>query len=278
MSDDATLIRIAEALERLAPPPGVQSDLAAYPAYHWGPRGLTAVMRFRPLPLALLTGIDRQRDELTENTRRHAMGAAAHDVLLWGSRGAGKSALVKAVVGAVQDGEASPLALIEAGANALASLPDLFDRLDGSERRFILFLDDLAFAEGDGDARAARSMLEGGAEARPANVRLYVTSNRRAIMARSMAEQDDPINPRDVLDDQLALADRFGLKLGFQAIDQAGWLAMVAAYAAHYGLDWQAERDAQDALGFAHQRGGRSGRIAWHYVVELAGRAGRTVE
>lgn len=283
MSDDAALIRIAEALERLAPPPATQADLAAHRAYHWGPRGLTPVHRFRPLPLALLTGIDRQRDELLHNTRRHARGAAAHDVLLWGSRGAGKSALVKSVVGAVQNGEAQqsqgwPLALIECGGNALASLPELFDRLDGSHRRFILFLDDLAFAEGDQDARAARSMLEGGAEARPANVRLYVTSNRRAIMARSMAEQDDPINPRDVVDDQLALADRFGLKLGFQAIDQDGWLAMVAAYAAHYGLDWQAERDAQDALSFAHQRGGRSGRIAWHYVVELAGRAGRMVD
>lgn len=278
MSDDAALIRIAAALERLAPPPAAQADPGAHPAYHWGPRGLTVVHRFRPLPLALLTGIDRQRDELLENTRRHAAGAAAHDVLLWGSRGAGKSAVVKAVVGAVQGSGASSLALIECGANALASLPDLFDRLDGSDRRFILFLDDLAFAEGDADARAARSMLEGGAEARPANVRLYVTSNRRAIMARSIAEQDDPINPRDVVDDQLALADRFGLKLGFQAIDQDGWLAMVAAYAAHFGLDWQAERDSADALGFAHQRGGRSGRIAWHYVVELAGRAGRMVE
>jgi uncharacterized protein len=161
-----------------------------------------------------------------------------------------------------------PVALVEAAADNVASLPKLFALLASSNRRFILFIDDIAFDGDDATPRLLRSMLEGGAEARPANVRLYVTSNRRNIVDRSMAE-NDAINTRDVADDRLALADRFGLKLGFQYPDQSGYLAMVAAYAAHFGLEW----DQADALAFAHERGGRSGRIAWHYTVELAGRA-----
>ena len=272
-SSQALLTRITEALERIAPPVPPPADLNAHAAYHWDGAALRPVTRFRALPLSLIVGVDRQKDAVLAQMRRHGAGAAAHDILLWGARGTGKSALVKAGVAAVQ-AETLPLALIEANAGALFSLPRLFALLADSPRRFILFIDDIAFDGDEAEPRLIRSMLEGGAEARPDTVRMIVTSNRRNIVARSMAEQDDPINARDVVEDRLALADRFGLKLGFQKVVQDDYLAMVAAYAAHFGLDY----DAQDALNFAQQRGGQSGRTAWHYAVECAGAAGRTLE
>jgi predicted AAA+ superfamily ATPase len=163
--------------------------------------------------------------------------------------------------------------LIEVAGDHLASLPDLFARIAPAPRAFILFIDDLGFAETSEAPRLLRSMLEGGAEARPANARLYVTANRRHIVPRDIAEQDSAINPRDVIDDKLALADRFGLSLGFHVCDQATYVAMVAAYAAALGLP----HDPDDAIQWATQRGSRSGRVAWQYVVELAGRHGRGV-
>jgi uncharacterized protein len=265
---DQILLRIASALDRIAPPLLPAPDLDKHSAYHWNGSALSVVSQFAPLPMNLIIGVERQRDGLHENTRRHAAGYAAHDALLWGARGMGKSALVKSVIGALQ-AESQPVALVEAAADHAATLPVLFAALALSKRRFILFIDDIAFDGDDHTPRQLRSMLEGGAEARPANVRLYVTSNRRNIVDRTMAE-NDAINARDAADDKLALADRFGLKLGFQYPDQDGFLSMVAAYAAHFGLEW----DRADALAFAHARGGRSGRIAWHYAVELAGRAG----
>ncbi|HMT41710.1 MAG TPA: ATP-binding protein [Sphingorhabdus sp.] len=267
-----TLRRIAEALERLAPPTGEPADLSAHPAYHWDGQVLAAVATFAPLPENLIVGVDRQKEAITVNSRRLAQGHAAHDVLLWGARGMGKSALVKSVTGALR-ADGLPLALVETTADQLASLPHLFALLNQSDRRFILFIDDMAFEGDDAGPRRLRSMLEGGSEARPANVRLYVTSNRRNIVERRQDEEDAAVNARDVADDRLALADRFGLKLGFQYPDQPAFLKMVAAYAAHFGLEWEEA----DALAFAHQRGGRSGRIAWHYAVELAGRAGRSL-
>ena len=271
-SDDA-LQRIAAALERIAPPRAAPADPAAAPAYLWRGEALAEAAHFAPLPLDLLTGIDAQKAAVVENSRRLAHGHAAHDVLLWGARGSGKSMLAKSAVAAVQ-GEGEDIALIEAAAERLDTLPALFQLLETAGRAFIVFVDDIGF---DGDARAARtlrSLLEGGAEARPANVRLTVTSNRRHILPRSMDEQDDPVNPRDARDDSLALADRFGLSLGFHAADQRSYLEMVGAYAAHYGLDFEPE----DAVGWATRRGGRSGRVAWQYVVELAGRAGRSLD
>lgn len=269
---DDTLRRIADALERLAPPPAACADLAAHPAYHWDGQSLAAIASFAPLPESLIVGVDRQKAALAENSRRHAQGHAAHDVLLWGARGMGKSALVKSVAGGLQ-AQQLPLALVETTADQLASLPHLFALLGQTQRRFILFIDDMAFEGDDAGPRRLRSMLEGGAEARPANVRLYVTSNRRNIVERRQDEEDAAVNARDVADDRLALADRFGLKLGFQYPDQPAFLEMVAAYAAHFGLAWVEA----DALAFAHQRGGRSGRVAWHYAVELAGKAGRAL-
>jgi hypothetical protein len=269
---DDILGRIADALERLAPPAAAPADLAAHSAYHWDGSFLGAIGSFIPLPASLIVGVDRQKQAVIENSRRHAQGYAAHDVLLWGARGMGKSALVKSVTGALQ-AEGQSLALVETTSDQLANLPQLFGVLGQSDRRFILFIDDIAFDADDSGPRRLRSMLEGGSEARPANVRLYVTSNRRNIVERNQADEDAEVNARDVADDRLALADRFGLKLGFQYPDQAAFLEMVAAYANHFGLHW----DEGDALAFAHQRGGRSGRIAWHYAVELAGHAGRSI-
>lgn len=269
---EQTLKRIAAALERLSPSPVPPADLSAHPAYHWDGKKIADVHDFRPLPASLIVGVDRQKGDLMENSRRHASGTAAHDALLWGARGMGKSALVKSVVAGLQD-EGFFVALVEAAAAHVASLPRLFEELSKSGRRFILFLDDISFDGDDHGPRQLRSLLEGGVEARPENVRLYVTSNRRNIVERPGGEQDDALNARDAIDDSLALADRFGLKLGFQYPDQEAYLQMVGAYAGHFDLDW----DEAGALAFAHGRGGRSGRIAWHYTVELAGRAGRKV-
>ncbi len=262
------LERIAGALERLAPSLPATADGSA-PAYAWASGALVSAS-FAPLPLDLLTGIDTQRDAVIENSRRLAAGHAAHDILLWGVRGSGKSALVKSAVGALQS-EGAALTLVEVHAGDLADLPRVFDAVRGWAGAAILFIDDLAFEGGAEAARTLRSVLEGGAMARPANVRLYVTSNRRHIVARDMAEQESAINVRDVVDDRLALADRFGLSLGFHACDQDAYLAMIARYAERFGLAF----DEADALKWSVQRGARSGRVAWHYVTELAGRAGK---
>lgn len=271
MTDDL-LIRIAEALERLAPPPAPSADLAASPAYVWDGRAIRAVEAFAPVDYDLLTGIDAQKGALLDNSRRHAAGHAAHDVLLWGARGTGKSAVVASVVGQLQR-EGRDIALLQCAIDELASLPTLFSLLRGTNRPFILFLDDLGFDEGVGDARSLRSLLQGGTAARPANVRLYVTSNRRHIVPRHLSEQDDPINPRDVVDDRMALSDRFGLSLGFHALDQDAYVAIVRGYADKLGIGF----DPMEAVQWSTQRGSRSGRVAWQYVVELAGRNGLSV-
>ena len=270
-----SLARMAEALTRLAPLPLAPPPGDA-PAYRWDGVALH-VADFRPLALDLLTGIDEAKALLVENGRRHARGHAAHDALLWGARGSGKSALVKASIGALRD-EDYDLALVELGNDALATLPALFDVLAKGERRVIVFIDDIGFDDGLNGARLLRSVLDGGAAARPGSVRLYVTSNRRHIVDRDIAEnqkdeQDPAINVRDVVDDKLALADRFGISLGFHVADQPTYLAMVAAYATAHALPF----DPADAVRFATQRGSRSGRVAWHYIVELVGRAGRAL-
>jgi predicted AAA+ superfamily ATPase len=274
MTDPDILARIAAALERLAPPPAPHADPAAHAAYVWRDGGLAEARAFAPLPLDLLTGIDAQRDALVENARRLATGAAAHDVLLWGARGAGKSALVKATVGHLR-GLGHDIALIEVATDQVEALPHLFSLIAEVPRAVILFLDDLGFDEGaiGQGPRLLRSMLEGGAEARPGNARLHVTANRRHIVPRDLKEQDSAINVRDVVDDKLALADRFGLSLGFHVCDQETYVAMVRGYAERFGLSFEP----LDAIAWATLRGSRSGRVAWQYVVELAGRAGKSV-
>ncbi len=270
--NDEVLARIAAALERIAPPPPVSADPLAHPAYVWRDGALQAARAFAPLPLDLLEGMEAQKEAVIGNMRRLAQRLPAHDVLLWGARGTGKSAVVKAALGAVQ-AEGGAIALVEVAGDGLAGLPGLFAALANVPRAFVLFVDDLGFAEPSEAPRLLRSVLEGGAEARPANARLHVTANRRHIVPRDMSEQDGSINPRDTADDKLALADRFGLSLGFHVIDQPTYVAMLEGYARAYGL----ALDPQDAISWATQRGGRSGRVAWQYVVELAGRQGRTL-
>lgn len=272
-SPRADIKRIADALDRAFPLPAPSLSLGHTPAYRLGDDGLQPVRAFSPLPLDLIVGIDRQKNELTENLRRHASGSASHDMLLWGVRGAGKSALVKSATGQLQ-AEGLPLILIEVASHHIERLPSLWGQLAADERRICLYVDDIGYDGSDGEARRIRSMLDGGVEERPANVRLAVTTNQRNIVKRTEADQPRAINDRDDAEDSLALADRFGLKLGFQRPNQDAYLAMVEAYAGHFGLAW----DRQQALDFAHQRGGQSGRTAWHFAVEMAGAAGKSLD
>jgi predicted AAA+ superfamily ATPase len=272
MTDDLT--RIATALEALAAALAPQRPPVA-DARHghwfvWSQGRLATAPAPRVSGLSLYKGVDAQRDALLENSRRHAHGLPAHDVLLWGSRGMGKSSLVRAVHGALlTDGE--DVALIQVARSDVAGLAGLFAALSGIERRFTVFLDDLAFDGSSAEVHALRALLDGGVEARPEGVRLAVTSNRRHLLPGQMAgaDADDP-NPRDTRDDHLALADRFGLRLGFHACDQETYLAICAGYAAAYGLAY----DPQAALTWAAGRGARSGRVAWQFTVESAGEQG----
>ena len=268
------LARIAEALERLAGVLPAMPEWTAAPAYVWDQTGARAVEKLAAPALELLKGIDSQKDLVAANVARLAAGHAAHDMLLWGARGMGKSALLRASVIAAQTQDPGSLALVQVASGAFAALTRLFGALGAEPRRFLVFIDDLGFADGDSEgSRALRSWLEGGVDARPANVRLAVTSNRRAIVPRHAAEQDDPINPRDAVDDKLALADRFGLSIGFHACSQDDYLAIVGGYCASHGLDWEPG----EALEWAKRRGARSGRVAWQFVSELAGRAARAL-
>lgn len=265
------LARIAAALERMAPPSSPAADPIVHPAYLWDGERLAATRAFAPLPLDLLSGMTAQKERFADNLRRLANGVAAQDVLLWGARGTGKSALVKSAVGALQAEELA-IALVEVSTPRLETLPALFAAIADQPRAYAIFLDDLGF-EHASEGRMLRSLLEGGAEARPANARLVVTANRRHLIPRDVAEQESAINPRDSIDDNLALADRFGLSLGFHVVDQDAYLAIVEGYCAAHGLPFEAA----DAVGWATRRGSRSGRVAWQYVTELAGRNGRAL-
>lgn len=274
MSDQGDpLARIADALERLAPPAPAAINWNDAPAYVWD-GAARAVAQISAPPLDLLKGIDAQKELVRANVTRLAQGHAAHDMLLWGSRGMGKSALLRASVASAQSADPAAIALVQVAGEALASLPALFSALTRHDRRFLVFIDDLGFEDGDSSGpRALRSWLEGGVEARPGNVRLAVTANRRAIVARHLSEQDDPINPRDAVDDRLALADRFGLSIGFHNCTQDDYLEIIGGYCASLGLTW----DQGEALEWSKRRGARSGRVAWQFVTELAGRAGKAI-
>ncbi len=264
------LLRIAAALERLSPPP-VTADPATGDWFIFNAAGLATVPPPRTTPLALYAGVDSQKAQLAENARRHAAGLPAHDVLLWGARGMGKSSLVRAVhAGLVAAG--ADAALVQLGQPDLQHLPQLFSRLAATPRRFTVFLDDLSFEGDEGAVHALRSLLDGGVMARPDHVRLVVTSNRRNLVPRNTVD-DAATNPRDAADDQLALADRFGLRLGFHACDQAEFLQMCANYAGAHGLAFNPGA----ALSWATGRGARSGRVAWQFTVETAGAAGMSL-
>ena len=263
------LARIAEALERLAPSPAVDSDPCDGSHFVYDGRALRAVAPASAPPLHRFVGIDAQRAALLENIRRHAAGLPAHDALLWGSRGMGKSSLVRSVHAHLAD---TGLAIVQVARDDIAALPALLRRLAGVQRRFVIFADDLSFEADEHQYKALRSVLDGGIEARPGNVRIVVTSNRRHLIAREHADAEaaGAVSARDLLDDRLALADRFGLSLGFHNADQATYLAIVHRHAAAYGLTV----DDAAAVAWALARGNRSGRVAWQFIEEAAGAAG----
>ncbi len=271
IAEGAALARIAAALERIAPPPTPQTDWRAAPAYLWEGEQARPVPVLDALPLDALQGIEAQKVGLRNLCSRLASGAAAHDALLWGARGMGKSALVRACVADVQR-ESDHLALVQLAPGTLPTFPALVAELAGQDRAFLLFIDDLGFG-GDGRAEmlALRSLLDGGIAPRPPHIRLVVTANRRGIIERE--DISAAIHERDERDDALALADRFGLTLGFHPADKSTYLAILAGYVAPLGLDF----DPEEAMAFAIQRGNRSGRTALQFATELAGRAGKSL-
>jgi hypothetical protein len=280
----ATLMRIAEALERLAPPPPPAPDFAAADAFVWhADRGaLAPVTKVNRVEMGLLRGIDRVRDALAENTERFARGLPANNALLWGARGMGKSSLVKAVHAEIARtaGAATRLKLVEIHREDIESLPALMAILREAPFRFLVFCDDLSFDGDDASYKSLKAVLEGGIEGRPANVLFYATSNRRHLLPRDMMENErsTAINPGEAVEEKVSLSDRFGLWLGFHRCSQDEYLAMVFGYADHYGLNAPREEMQRDALEWATTRGSRSGRTAWQFIQDLAGRLERRID
>ena len=279
--DANALMRIADALERLAPQPPAAPDFASADAFVWHPTGrrLVAVKRVNRVDMGLLKGIDRMRDILVENTERFARGLPANNALLWGARGMGKSSLVKAAhasINAQLGARAGLLKLIEIHREDIESLPDLMALVRGVPYRFIVFCDDLSFDAEDTSYKSLKAVLEGGIEGRPENVILYATSNRRHLMSRDMIENErsTAINPGESVEEKVSLSDRFGLWLGFHRCSQDEFLAMVFAYVEHFKIPAEADTVRREALEWATTRGSRSGRVAWQYVQDLAGRMG----
>jgi uncharacterized protein len=279
--DADVLQRIASALERLAPQPLKAPDFAGADAFIWFPdaRRLGAVPRVNRVDMSLLKGIDRMRDILVENTERFARGLPANNALLWGARGMGKSSLVKAAHAAVNSAlgkDAGLLKLVEIHREDIESLPDLMALLRPAPFRFLVFCDDLSFDAEDTSYKSLKAVLEGGIEGRPDNVILYATSNRRHLLARDMIENErsSAINPGEAVEEKVSLSDRFGLWLGFHRCSQDEFLAMVEGYVAHFRVPVDPATLRREALEWATTRGSRSGRVAWQYVQDLAGRLG----
>ena len=282
---EAILDRIARALEKPdgALPEAEASGMANSDGFVWEPQThqLLAVSEIPALPLSLLKGIDRAREILLENTRRFAAGLPANNALLWGARGMGKSSLVKSVHAEVNHDASAErrIALIEIHREDIDSLPVLLRHLRRIERRFLLFCDDLSFDRDDTSYKSLKAALEGGIEGRPANVLFYATSNRRHMMPRDMMENErsTAINPSEAVEEKVSLSDRFGLWLGFHHCGQDEYLAMVCAYAAHFRLQLGTEQIRERAIAWAATRGGRSGRVAWQFIQDLAGELGQTL-
>ena len=275
--DTDALTRIATALERMAPAPLPSPDFDAATAFVWhvDPDRLEPVKRVARVDLNLLIGIDRARDTLLENTRRFASGFASNNALLWGSRGMGKSSLIKAVHGEVQ-AEHEGLKLIELQREDLPSVGRLLNHLRGAAHRFVLFCDDLSFSHDDEHYKSLKAVLDGGIEGRPDNVVLYATSNRRHLMPREMIENErsTAISPSEAVEEKVSLSDRFGLWLGFHPCDQGTYLAMISGYCAAYGVVVTPDNLRAEAIEWQATRGARSGRVAWQFFVDLAGRNG----
>jgi predicted AAA+ superfamily ATPase len=283
---DETPARIATALEAIAahlsanaPAPRAPNSFADADAFVWHPNGrLAEVKRVSRVDLFLLKGIDRMRDILMENTERFANGLPANNALLWGARGMGKSSLVKAAHASINHDRkpADRLKLIEIHREDIESLPALMDLLRTSTFRFIVFCDDLSFDGNDASYKSLKAVLEGGIEGRPDNVILYATSNRRHLLAREMIENErsTAINPGEAVEEKVSLSDRFGLWLGFHRCSQDEYLAMVKGYCSHFGIELAEEELEREALEWSTTRGSRSGRVAWQFTQELAGRLG----
>ncbi|MCX7297726.1 MAG: ATP-binding protein [Hyphomicrobiales bacterium] len=276
------LARIADALERLAPRPRAAPDLTIADAYVWHPDGhLAPVPHVNRVGMSLLQGIDRVRDMLVENTERFAKGLPANNALLWGARGMGKSSLVKASHAAInatfaRANKSAPLKLVEIHREDIESLPELMTIARASSFRFIVFCDDLSFDNDDTSYKSLKAVLDGGVEGRPENVIFYATSNRRHLMSRDMIENERStgINPGEAVEEKVSLSDRFGLWLGFHRCSQDEFLAMVEGYVAHHKIKVSPDELRREALEWSTTRGSRSGRVAWQFIQELAGRLG----
>ena len=272
------LWRIAEALERLAPPPAAAVALEAAEAFVWHP----APPRLAPVPaisrvdIGLLKGVEQQKKILLENTLRFARGLPANNAMLWGARGMGKSSLVKAVHAVANHTIPASLALIEIHREDIRSLPDLLNAVRGKTRRCLILCDDLSFEKEDADYKALKSVLEGGIEGRPENVLFYATSNRRHLMPREMIdnERSTAINPNESIEEKVSLSDRFGLWIGFHNCDQETFFAMIDGYAAVLALPIATADLHAAAVEWSVTRGARSGRVAWQFVQDMAGRLG----
>ena len=269
--------RIADALERMAPAPLTAPDFGAAEAFVWhvSPDRLEPVETVNRVDMPLLVGIDRSRDTLLANTRHFARGLPANNALLWGARGMGKSSLVKAAHAEIC-AEGLPLKIVELHREDLPSVGRLLNLLRGAEARFLLFCDDLSFGENDEHYKSLKAVLDGGIEGRPENVLFYATSNRRHLMPRDMIENErsTAINPSEAVEEKVSLSDRFGLWLGFHPCDQDTYLAMIRGYCDAYGVEIDDDTLRAEAVEWQSTRGARSGRVAWQYFTDLAGRRG----
>lgn len=278
----AEVRRLASALERMAGPPPRDTDWSAAPCFVWAPHEsyLQPVPRPNRVALSLIQGVDHVRDILLDNTLRFAEGYPANNVLLWGARGMGKSSLVKAVHAAVLEATGVAMKLVEVHREDIASLPALMEVLKAAPAPVIVFCDDLSFDHDDTSYKSLKAVLDGGVEGRPGNVLLYATSNRRHLLPRDMIENErsTAINPAEAVEEKVSLSDRFGLWLGFHKCSQEDYLAMIDAYAAHFQLAVSPDQLHAEALEWSTTRGARSGRVAWQFIQDLAGRLRQRID
>lgn len=284
MTDDLRplLERIADALERLAPRSARTIDLTSADAFVWhaDTSWLEPVAAVSRVHINLLQGIDRNKDILLDNTRRFAEGLPANNALLWGARGTGKSSLVKAVHAAINLTAKTPLKLVEIHREDLVTLPRLLSLIRTSAHRIVIFCDDLSFDGADASYKSLKAVLEGGIEGRPANVLFYATSNRRHLLPRDMIENErsTAINPSEAVEEKVSLSDRFGLWLGFHNCDQDTFFAIIDGYCRSFGIDLPSDEVRAQAIEWSMTRGARSGRVAWQFIQELAGRLGKKID
>lgn len=278
----AEVRKLAAAVDRMAGPAPIENDWTVAECFVWIPQRqhVQPVVKPNRVDLSLIRGVDHVRDILFDNTLRFAEGFPANNVLLWGARGMGKSSLVKAVHAAVARQSGVRVKLVEVHREDIATLPALMDILKTSATPVIVFCDDLSFDHDDTSYKSLKAVLDGGVEGRPANVLLYATSNRRHLLPRHMMEneQSTAINPSEAVEEKVSLSDRFGLWLGFYKCSQDDYLSMIDSYAAYFKLEQDAAVLHAEALEWATTRGSRSGRVAWQYIQDLAGRLRRRID